>query len=184
MNIPMPGTAPDFPPPLPESLCHLNGEYLRLCDAKVSVLDRGFIFGDGVYEVLPAYGGRIFRFEQHMARLDRSLGALRIQNPHTHAEWLAIARRLIDALVAPTAGPAWPTDPVLGDHFTGAGYGVAAVAGTPSVTVPSGEVDGLPIGLVFMGRPYSEPELLAMGFAFEQATKARKAPRFLPTLAP
>lgn len=105
MNIPMPGTAPDFPPPLPESLCHLNGEYLRLCDAKVSVLDRGFIFGDGVYEVLPAYGGRIFRFEQHMARLDRSLGALRIQNPHTHAEWLVIARRLIDALVASTGAP-------------------------------------------------------------------------------
>ena len=105
MNIPMPGTAPDFPPPLPESLCHLNGEYIRLCDARVSVLDRGFIFGDGVYEVLPAYGGRIFRFDQHMARLDRSLDALRINNPHSPAEWLAMARRLIDALVASTGAP-------------------------------------------------------------------------------
>lgn len=102
MNQPMPGAPSDFPPPLPESLCHLNGAYIRLCDAQVSVLDRGFIFGDGVYEVLPAYGGRIFRFDQHMARLDRSLHELRIDNPHSHAEWLAIARRLIDALVTST----------------------------------------------------------------------------------
>ena len=102
MTPPLPVTSPDLPPPLPESLCHLNGEYIRLCDARVSVLDRGFIFGDGVYEVLPAYGGRIFRFDQHMARLDRSLDALRINNPHSPAEWLAMARRLIDALVAST----------------------------------------------------------------------------------
>lgn len=102
MNHPMQGAPSDFQPPLPESLCHLNGTYIRLCDAQVSVLDRGFIFGDGVYEVLPAYGGRIFRFDQHMARLDRSLHELRIDNPHSHAEWLAIARRLIDALVAST----------------------------------------------------------------------------------
>ena len=81
MNTPVPGTTPDLPPPLPESLCHLNGECIRLCDAKVSVLDRSFIFGDGVYEVLPAYGSRIFRFEQHMAR------------------------RLIDALVVSTGVP-------------------------------------------------------------------------------
>lgn len=105
MNLPMPGTPPDYPPPLPESLCHLNGAYVRLCDAQVSVLDRGFIFGDGVYEVLPAYGGRIFRFDQHMARLDRSLAELRIDNPHSHAEWRAIARRLIDALVTSTEAP-------------------------------------------------------------------------------
>ena len=105
MNHPMPGTPPDFPAPLPESLCHLNGADIRLCDAQVSVLDRGFIFGDGVYEVLPAYSGRIFRFDQHMARLDRSLTELRIDNPLSHAEWLAIARRLIDALVASTGAP-------------------------------------------------------------------------------
>jgi D-alanine transaminase len=105
MNLPIQGALLDVPPPLPESLCHLNGEYIRLCDAKVSVLDRGFIFGDGVYEVLPAYGGLIFRFEHHMARLDRSLAALRIDNPHSQAEWLSIARRLIDALVSSTGAP-------------------------------------------------------------------------------
>jgi D-alanine transaminase len=81
--------------PLPDALCFLDGHYGPLKDARVSVLDRGFIFGDGVYEVLPAYGGRIFRFDEHMARLDRSLRELRIPNPHTPDEWLAIARRLI-----------------------------------------------------------------------------------------
>ena len=86
-----------MPPALPDSLCYLNGAYSRLCDAKVSVLDRGFIFGDGVYEVLPAYEGRIFRFDQHMARLERSLAELRISNPLNNAEWLAIARKLIQS---------------------------------------------------------------------------------------
>lgn len=80
---------------LPDALCFLDGDYGPLKDARISVLDRGFIFGDGVYEVLPAYGGRIFRFGEHMDRLDRSLRELRIANPHTRDEWLAIARRLI-----------------------------------------------------------------------------------------
>lgn len=80
---------------LPDALCFLDGQYAPLKDARISVLDRGFIFGDGVYEVLPAYGGRIFRFGEHMDRLDRSLRELRIPNPHSRDEWLAIARRLI-----------------------------------------------------------------------------------------
>lgn len=86
----------------------------------------------------------------------------------------------LDALVAPTTGPAWPTDHVLGDHFVSAGYGMAAVAGTPSLTVPMGEASGLPLGLAFLGRPYSEAQLLALGYAFEQATRARRAPGFAP----
>ncbi len=79
-------------PPLP---CYLNGEFTTLPHAKISVMDRGFIFGDGVYEVVPAYGGQLFRFEQHMARLDRSLGELRIANPLTHAQWQDLALKLI-----------------------------------------------------------------------------------------
>jgi D-alanine transaminase len=102
MNTPSPGATPDCLPTLPESLCYLNGAFTRLCDARVSVLDRGFIFGDGVYEVLPAYNGRIFRFDQHMARLDRSLSELRIANPHPRAVWLNIVRQLIGDLVAST----------------------------------------------------------------------------------
>ena len=84
-------------PPLPDTLCYLNGDYTPLQDAKISVLDRGFIFGDGVYEVLPAYAGHLFGFEQHMARLDRSLAELRIANPLSHAEWQEVAMQLIAA---------------------------------------------------------------------------------------
>lgn len=88
----------------------------------------------------------------------------------------------LDAVVAPAMAPTWPTDHVLGDHFVGAGYGMAAVAGTPSLTVPMGATSGLPLGLAFMGRAYSEADLLAWGYAFEQRAKARTAPTYKPTL--
>lgn len=91
MNTPLPVVTA-------ESLCYLNGEYTRVADAKVSVLDRGFLFGDGIYEAMPVYGRRLFRFDEHMARLERNLAKLRIGNPHTPAQWLEIARRLIAAL--------------------------------------------------------------------------------------
>ena len=87
----------------------------------------------------------------------------------------------LDAVIAPSTSPAWPTDHVLGDHFVGAGYGVAAVAGTPSLTIPIGDTRGLPFGLTLMGRPYSEPQLIAFGYALEQLTRARKAPTYPPT---
>ena len=79
---------------LPDTLCYLDGEYTPLRDAKVSVLDRGFIFGDGVYEVVPVYEGRPFCFEEHMARLDRSLAELQIDNPLTLDQWRDITMRL------------------------------------------------------------------------------------------
>ena len=82
-------------PPLPDTLCYLNGDFTPLKDAKISVLDRGFIFGDGVYEVVPAYASHLFGFDQHMARLDRSLAELRITNPLSHAEWQKVAMQLI-----------------------------------------------------------------------------------------
>lgn len=88
----------------------------------------------------------------------------------------------LDALLAPSMSPAWPTDHVLGDHFLGAGYGMAAVAGTPSITIPLGDASGLPVGVTLMGRAYSEGELLALAFGLEQATRARKAPQYTPTL--
>jgi len=87
----------------------------------------------------------------------------------------------LDALVAPTGGPAWTTDLVNGDHFTGGSSTPAAVAGYPNVNVPAGEVFGLPVGISFMGRAWSEPTLLRLAYAFEQATHHRRAPRFLPT---
>jgi D-alanine transaminase len=74
---------------------YLNGEFLPLEEARVPVLDRGFIFGDGVYDVLTVYGGKLFRSEQHLARLARSLAAIGIDNPHRDEEWLAICARLV-----------------------------------------------------------------------------------------
>lgn len=83
-------------PALPDLPCFLNGEFTTLPNAKISVMDRGFIFGDGIYEVVPVYGGRPFRFAEHMARLERSLAELRIANPKTREQW----RELVDRLVA------------------------------------------------------------------------------------
>ena len=78
-----------------DALVHLNGEILPLSQARVSVLDRGFIFGDGIYEVVPVYGRRLFRFDEHIARLTRSLAKVRIPNPHSRDQWLATSRQLI-----------------------------------------------------------------------------------------
>ena len=94
---------------LPDTLCYLNGEYSELRDAKVSVLDRGFVFGDGIYEVVPAYRGKLFRFNEHMARLERSLAKLRIVNPHSRDEWLERCRKLVADLIARSA----PTDQIV-----------------------------------------------------------------------
>ncbi len=90
---------------IPDTLCYLNGEYGSLRDTKVSVLDRGFIFGDGVYEIVPAYGGKLFRFDEHMARLSRSLAKVRIANPLRPEQWLERARKLAAALIEKTGAP-------------------------------------------------------------------------------
>ncbi len=95
---------------LPTTPCFLNGEYTALRDAKVSVMDRGFIFGDGVYEVVPVYAGKPFRFAQHMARLDRSLGELRMPNPLTHEQWREVALQLISRYAQTLNLPATQTD--------------------------------------------------------------------------
>ena len=95
---------------LPLLPCYLNGEFSTLRDAKVSVLDRGFIFGDGVYEVVPAYAGRPFRFVEHMARLDRSLDELRIKNPMSHAQWRELVLELMAAYARAVARPVEQTD--------------------------------------------------------------------------
>jgi amidase len=87
----------------------------------------------------------------------------------------------LDAIVAPTGGPAWTTDLVNGDHFSGASSTPGAVSGYPHINVPAGYTFGLPVGLTFLGRPWSEGTLLKFAFAFEQAANARRSPRFLPT---
>jgi amidase len=93
----------------------------------------------------------------------------------------ALEREKLDAIIAPSVSPAWPIDHVLGDHFVGAGYGIAAVAGTPSITVPIGESHGLPLGLTIMGRAYSEAQLIGLAYLLERKTKARRSPQFKET---
>ena len=88
----------------------------------------------------------------------------------------------LDAMVAPTGGPAWLTDLVTGDHFSGGSSNAAAVAGYPNINVTAGFIFGLPVGISFFGRAWSEPTLIKLAYSFEQATKARQAPRFLPTI--
>ncbi|HET6655256.1 MAG TPA: amidase family protein, partial [Gammaproteobacteria bacterium] len=104
----------------------------------------------------------------------------------------ALAAHHLDALMAPATGPAWASDLVDGDNFGGAGYGPAAVAGYPSITVPAGNVHGLPVGMVFFAGRWSEPALIGIGYGFEQATRARIRPQLeahapvaakVPTLA-
>jgi amidase len=85
----------------------------------------------------------------------------------------------LDAMVAPTGSPAWTTDLVNGDHFVGGSSSWAAISGYPSITVPMGMIDGLPVGISFFGRAWSEPVLIEMAFAYEQGTKWRRPPRFL-----
>lgn len=93
-----------------------------------------------------------------------------------------MAKHRLDVLVAPTGGPAWPTDPLTGDHFGGSSSSPCAVAGYPHVTVPMGWMSDLPVGLSFMGLAWTEAKLLGYAFAYEQATKFRRAPKFIPTL--
>jgi len=88
----------------------------------------------------------------------------------------------LDAIFAPTGGPAWITDLVNGDHVAGGSSNAAAVAGYPNINVTAGFISGLPVGISFFGRAWSEPTLIRLAFAFEQTTKARQTPRFLSTI--
>jgi amidase len=134
---------------------------------------------------MPYFGQDIFEKAEAKGPLtDRKyLQALRKNHLLTRTQGIdfIMKKHRLDVLVAPTGGPPWPTDWVNGDHFTGGYSSASAVAGYPHITVPAGYIHGLPMGISFFGGAYSEPTLIKAAYAFEQATKARRPPKFLPT---
>jgi amidase len=134
---------------------------------------------------LPFFGQELLTRSQAKGPLTerKYLQALRKSQLLTRSQGidLVIKQKRLDALVAPTGGPAWPTDLINGDHFTGGYSSASAVAGYPHITVPAGYVFGMPVGISFFAGAYSEPTLIKIAYAFEQGTKARQPPKFLPT---
>ena len=161
--------------------------YLRDSEAPLRSLDEVIAYNrEHAKEELPYFGQEHFeraakrgpltepRYREAAAKARRLAGTEGID--------AVLKQHQLDALVAPTTGPTFIVDPINGDHFKGAGYGAAAVAGYPSLTVPMGDAQGLPLGLAFLGPKWSEAKLLGYGYAFEQLTRARIAPRYLPSL--
>ena len=132
---------------------------------------------------MPWFGQELFEKAEALGGLDtpayREALAACVKGARTEGLDKAFEQHRLDALIAPTGGPAWLIDPIAGDHYGGSFSTPAAVAGYPHLTVPAGFVHGLPLGLSFVGKPFSEWKLLAMGHAFEQATRHRKAPAYL-----
>lgn len=156
-------------------------------DAPIKSLAEAIAFNDAHADTsMPYFGQEIFLLAEakgpltDRAYVDARALALRVGRDQGIDK--AITGNELDAIVAPTGGPAWPTDLVTGDHFLGGSSTAAAAAGYPIVTVPAGNIVGLPVGISFMGSAWSEPTLLGLAHAFEQATRHRQAPRFLPTL--
>jgi amidase len=134
---------------------------------------------------MPFFGQELFTKAQAKGPLTDPayLKALRSCQTLARAQGIdaLMTKNNLDAIIAPTGGPAWTTDLLNGDHFTGGSSTPAAVAGYPNVQVPAGYVYGLPVGISFYGRAFTEPKLIRIAYAYEQASKHRRAPRLLPT---
>ncbi|WP_184360555.1 amidase [Xanthomonas euroxanthea] len=159
--------------------------YLRGHAAPVSSLEQVIAFNRShAQREMPYFGQELFEQAQAAPGLDDAAyltaraTAKRLAGPEGIDAALQADR--LDALIVPTTGAAWVTDLVKGDTFPGAGYGAAAVAGYPSLSVPMGQTQGLPLGLLFMGSAWSEPRLIELAYAYEQRSKARFAPSYAP----
>jgi amidase len=135
---------------------------------------------------MPYFGQDLFLKSQAKGPLTEKeyLDALEANHKLTRTEGIdaVMDKHQLDAIVAPTGGPTWITDLINGDHDTGESSNAAAVAGYPNITVPAGLVFGLPVGISFFGRAWSEPTLLKIAYGFEQSTKARRPPQFRPNV--
>jgi amidase len=136
---------------------------------------------------MPFFGQELFVRSQKKGPMTSPAYRRALRTCRSRARTLGIdavmTRHKLDALVAPTGSPAWTTDLINGDHFTGASSTPAAVAGYPSITVPAGNVRGLPVGLSFIGTAWSEAKLIRLAYAYEQATRHRLPPQFVTTLS-
>jgi amidase len=158
--------------------------YLQRAGARVASLEALIAWNrEHADEVMPHFGQELLELAQSTGPLtDAAYFQARDEAKRLAGQdglLAALETNRLDAVIAPSTSPAWKTDPILGDHFVGAGYAMAAVAGTPSVTVPMGDVSGLPVGLTWMARAYTEADLIGFAYAFEQATAKRRAPRYL-----
>ena len=134
---------------------------------------------------MPWFGQEIMLIAQKKGPLTekkyRDVLARNLRMSRTEGIDAVMRKHRLDAIVAPTGSPPWPTDLVNGDHFTGASSTPAAVAGYPNINVPAGFVGELPVGISFFGRAWSEPKLISIAYSYEQASHHRRAPKFLPT---
>lgn len=156
-------------------------------DAKVKSLEELIAFNKREAErEMPYFGQEILEMAQQKGALDSPA----YRKAHTTCRVRArsagidavMAKYRLDAIVAPTGSPAWPIDLVNGDHFIGASSSPAAIAGYPNITVPAGFVQELPVGISFFGSAWTEAKLIGLAYAYEQASRHRRPPKFLPTL--
>jgi amidase len=155
--------------------------------ANVRTLEEAIAFNQShQQEEMPFFGQELFQQAQAKGPLtdEEYVKALETNHRIARTEGIdaVLDRFQLDALIAPTGNPAWPTDHLNGDHFLGASSSPAALAGYPLITVPAGVAYGLPVGITFMGRAWSEPTLIKLAYAFEQVSRARRIPRFLPAM--